>query len=299
MKRMKLIYNPNSGKKKFKTELDTCISKFQAADIEVHIFRTIQRGDIDAHLATIDPAYYDYIVVSGGDGTVNIVINAIMKYGLADCKLGIIPSGTANDFASFLNIPQDANGYCDVILKDNIVETDIGCANGTYFINVLAGGLMSGVSQNVDERFKDFFGKTAYYIKGMEVIPNFKPLSVRVTTSEGVKEEELYMFIVLNSSGTGGLQKLSPEASISDGLFDFIGFRACPLIEIPLLLMKWAAGDYLSDERILFFKDQYIKVEVLTEDEANLKTDVDGETGPTLPVEIHVVPKALHILSNY
>ena len=100
MKKVKLIYNPFSGNKSFKFDLDICIGIFQEAGYEVHPFRTLYPGDIDNHIATMDPTY-DIIVASGGDGTVNIVVNAMMRRGL-HTPLGIIPSGTANDFATYL-----------------------------------------------------------------------------------------------------------------------------------------------------------------------------------------------------
>ena len=98
MKKLKLFYNPFSGNKSFKFDLDVCIGIFQEGGYEVHPFRTLHPGDIDTHIATMDPNY-DIIVASGGDGTVNIVLNAMMRRGL-HIPLGIIPSGTANDFAT-------------------------------------------------------------------------------------------------------------------------------------------------------------------------------------------------------
>ena len=100
MKKLKLFYNPFSGNKSFKFDLDVCIGIFQEGGYEVHPFRTLHPGDIDTHIATMDPNY-DIIVASGGDGTVNIVLNAMMHRGL-HIPLGIIPSGTANDFATYL-----------------------------------------------------------------------------------------------------------------------------------------------------------------------------------------------------
>ena len=102
MKKLKLIYNPFSGNKSFKFDLDFCFSVFQEGGYEVHPFRSIRPGDIAAHIAQMDENY-DIVVVSGGDGTVNIVINALMNRGLR-IPLGIIPSGTANDFATFLGL---------------------------------------------------------------------------------------------------------------------------------------------------------------------------------------------------
>ena len=113
MKKLKLIYNPFSGNKSFKFDLDVCIGIFQEGGYEVHPFRTLHPGDIDEHIATMDPNY-DVVVASGGDGTVNIVINAMMRRGL-HIPLGIIPSGTANDFATYLGTGLSAMVYGMII----------------------------------------------------------------------------------------------------------------------------------------------------------------------------------------
>jgi len=298
MKNLKLIYNPFSGNKSFKFELDTCINKFQKAGYSVSIFRIFEHGDIENHLSELKKDDYDAFVVSGGDGTINIVINAMMKYKLNDIPLGIIPSGTANDFASFLKLPKDVSKCCDIIVENNIKLVDLGKANNQYFINVCAGGLFSNVSQNIDKHFKDTLGKIAYYIKGIEQIPGFTSLKLRITNTQNVFEDKINLFLVLNSSGTGGIEKLSPTASISDGMFDFIGFRNTKWHELPSLVLKFFKGEYLEDNNILFFKDSYIKIEKLSDDERFSETDLDGEQGPSMPVEIINIHKAVKIFSN-
>lgn len=295
MKRLKLIYNPFSGNKSFKFNLDTCIEKFQNAGYCVDIFRTTKEGDIEKHVSTLKPKEYDAIVISGGDGSINILVNAVMKYNLADTPIGIIPSGTANDFASFLKLPEDIESCCNVICNGRIQNADIGYINDRYFINVCAGGLFSNVSQNIDKTFKNTLGKLAYYIKGIEQIPTFTPMKMRITNSKEVIEDTFNLFLVLNSSGTGGIENLSPTASINDGLFDFVGFRKVKVTNMMSLIYKFFTGDYLDDDRILFFKDNYIKIENLSADQTYSQTDIDGELGPKMPVEIKNIPAAIKV----
>ena len=147
MKKLKLFYNPFSGNKSFKFDLDVCIGIFQEGGYEVHPFRTLHPGDIDTHIATMDPNY-DIIVASGGDGTVNIVLNAMMRRGL-HIPLGIIPSGTANDFATYLGFKSgEVEDVCRTIVSTKPVDIDLGLVNDSiFFINVCAGGFFTNVSQ--------------------------------------------------------------------------------------------------------------------------------------------------------
>lgn len=294
MKKLKLIYNPFSGNKSFKFDLDVCIGIFQNAGYEVHIFRTLNEGDITRHILSMD-SDYDLIVASGGDGTINIVINAMLERKLK-MPLGIIPSGTANDFASYLGFKSgDVEETCRTIATTMPTSIDLGLVNDKlYFINVCAGGLMTNVSQTVDRDIKNALGSLSYYLKGVEQLPNFQKIPFRITTSEGVFEEDLYLYMVMNSQGTGGFSKLSPEASVSDGEFEFIGVRARNLLELTPLLVEMITGNHVFDEKnILYIKDNYFKIECLDKKFKKLESTVDGEMGPLMPLEIRVVPKAL------
>ncbi len=295
MKKLKLIYNPFSGDRSFKLSLDNCISKFQKAGYRVDILRIVENGDIQKHMKLINKNEYDAFVIAGGDGTVNIFINSVMKYALNDTPIGIMPSGTANDFASFLKLPSGFDECCDIICSGRIQHADVGRINDKYFINVCAGGLFSDVSFNINNKFKNMLGKLAYYIKAIEQIPTFVPLRMRITNSSDVFEDNFNLFLVLNSSGTGGIDKLSPTASINDGLFDFVGFRKVKITNMMGLIYKFFKGEYLEDERILFFRDNYIKIENLSDNDLYSQTDIDGEIGPEMPVEIKNIKNAVKI----
>ena len=295
MKKFKLIYNPFSGSGFFKDNLDDFVYNMQKFGYEVSMFRTCHVGDIERHIANMG-GDWDAVGAAGGDGTINLVINSMMKHGLSDIPLALIPSGTANDFCTFLGIPQDIEGCCAVIGEGKTEYTDLGLINNDkYFINVCAGGLFSNVSLEIDKTFKDLFGKVAYYIKGMEQLSTFKPIPMRITSSRGVYENNINLFLVLNSSGTGGIEGISPHASINDGLLDFVAFANIPWQELTKLVFDYLKGEHLSSDGIIFFKDNNIKVENLSPDKRFTTTDIDGERGPEMPVEIKTVPKALKI----
>ena len=301
LKKLLLIYNPASGDGNFRENLDDCAEVFQRHGYLVNLFRTNLRSGITSQVETLishgDFKDLDAIVVAGGDGTVNRVVNAIMRSG-CEAPLGIISAGTANDFARFIGMPTNITAACEVIAARNLTRVDLGQVNGKeYFINVCAAGMLTNISHYVDQDLKNRFGKLAYYIKGIEQIPSFVPLRFRITTSHEVFEEEIYFFFILNSAGTGGFDRLSPAASPDDGLFDFVGFRAFPIIELPALFIKVLAGDYLDDRRILFLRDNFFRVEYIhpPSDSLLMQTDIDGELGPQLPIEVRNIPGALRI----
>ncbi len=299
MKKLKLIYNPFSGNKSFKFDLDVCIGIFQEGGFEVHPFRSMTEGDITKHIKEM-PDDYDMIVASGGDGTVNIVLNAMMSRKM-NIPLGIIPSGTANDFATFLGFKSgQVEEACRAMVNTRAIAIDLGLVNDTtYFINVCAGGLLTNVSQTVDKDVKNALGNLSYYLKGVEQIPSFHKIPFRITTSDEVIEEDLYLYMIMNSAGTGGFTKLSPQASIQDGKFEMLGIRARPLIELSPLFLKMLTGDHINDTKnILYLRDSYFKIECLDEDFKIMESTVDGEMGPRMPFELKVIPKAIHVFVN-
>ncbi len=297
MKKIKLFYNPVSGDKKFPQQLDTFIYKFQNAGYEVAIYRSEFNGDITKAVKKIVPDEYSILAVAGGDGTINEMVNGMVEAGI-DIPLAIFPVGTANDFANHLNLPKSVADCCDVVLRNNIKEIDIGRVNNKYFINVCSGGLFTSVSQSVDLNVKNTLGKLAYYIKGIEQLPNFRPFKLRIETSGDTIEDFFYLFLVLNGNGAGGFERLSRDASVQDGLFDFVGVKAKPFHELAILFLKILKGEHLDDPNILFIRDKKFKITCLEEDRRFYKSDVDGEKGPDLPLNIVVVEKKLKVFTN-
>jgi len=247
----------------------------------------------------MDPNY-DIIVASGGDGTVNIVINAMLKRGLKT-PLGIIPSGTANDFATYLGFKSgNVEDVCRTIVSTKPVKIDLGLVNEEiYFINVVAGGYFTNVSQTVDKDLKNALGSLSYYLKGVEQLPQFRKIPYRITTSSEVIEEDLYFYMILNSAGTGGFTNLSPDSTVTDGEFEFLAVKGKPLYEMTPTVVKMLTGEHIHDKNILYLKDSYFKVECLDPTFKIMETTVDGEMGPDMPFEMRVVPKVIPVFGKF
>ncbi len=291
MKKIKLIYNPYSGDKTFKFDLDIYVTNLQNAGYEVHMLRSTNHNDIEDNLKSIPKDFYDAFIVSGGDGSINIVVNCLMKYGLNHIPLAIIPSGTANDFATFLKLPKEPDDACKIIANNKTISVDVGLCNDKYFINVCAGGLFANVSEKIDKTFKEALGKFAYYIRALQEMHTYKPITLKITNSKETIEDKFDLFLVLNTSGTGSIKNLSPTASISDGVFDFVGFRNVGVANLPSFALKFLKGEYLEHDKILFFQDSQILIESVEE----VYSDLDGEIGNKLPINIKNIPNAIKV----
>ena len=147
-------------------ELDLIMKIHQEKGYQVIPYRIEAGKSVAEALDDLDETYR-YILIAGGDGTVDSVVNAMMNKKI-DMPIGILPVGTANDFGKFINIPNNVEQALELILSTEPVPVDIGKINDKYFVNVASTGLFTDISQKTDDHLKNTIGKLAYYIKGLE-----------------------------------------------------------------------------------------------------------------------------------
>lgn len=289
MKKVRFIYNPYSGENSIINELDNVIKLHQEVDLIVVPYR-IQKGKDLAEALDIIDETYSYILIAGGDGTVDSVVNAMRKKKI-NIPIGILPVGTANDFGKFINMPNDIQEACKQILNSKPVAVDVGKINDKYFINVASTGLFTDVSQKTDVNLKNTIGKLAYYLKGLEELPNFRKLKIKLSSKECCYDGEMYLLLVFNGK-TAGNFNLATEAEITDGKLDVIIFKAIQIIELLPLFIKLLKGEHLDSDKVVYFKtnDLYI------ESSEDIVTDIDGERGPDFPLRIQCIKGGIKLL---
>ncbi len=286
---MKFIYNPSSGDGTLKNKLDYLIERFQKSGYSMVPFRSDDINSLEKAFFDIHEDY-EAICISGGDGTLSSVINIMASMRLS-LPIGVFPSGTANDFAAHLNIPKDIEACCKIIEKGRIKRVDIGKANESYFLNVCSAGLLTDVPYKTDTVMKNALGKLAYYMKSIEEIPKFTPVKMRIQYGNRVIEDSILLFLILNGSSAGGFNKLAPYAKIDDGLMDVIAVKNTNITIILALFLKILRGEHIGDPNLYHFQTDKL---ILTCD-GSCETDVDGERGPDLPLNIEVKKHMLKV----
>lgn len=290
MKKVRFIYNPYSGEGVILQKLDKVIEIHQKAGYTICPYR-IERGrNIEEAFDSIDE-YYEYILVAGGDGTVDSVVNIMMKKNI-NLPLGILPVGTANDFGKLLDIPADVEEACKRIVST--IEPrliDIGKINDKYFVNVASTGLFTDVSQKVDINLKNTLGKLAYYLKGIDEIKNFRKLKVKLTSNEYNYEGYMYLMLMFNGKTAGNLN-IASRSDVEDGKLDVVLFKPVPIIEVLPLFLKVLRGEHLDSKKVIYFKTDSLLVEC----EEDIVTDIDGEKGPDFPLQVKCIKGGLKVL---
>lgn len=293
MKKIKLIYNSGAGQSKFKYFLDPIIEKFMDNDIEVSIFRAANNTNLYEFLKDVDKDGYSAIVVAGGDGTVNRVVNVMMKNNIKT-PLGVIPAGTSNDFARHLKMPQNFSECIDKLLTFNVQPVDVGKVNDKYFVNICSAGLFTNVSQKVDPNLKNSLGMLSYFITAVNQMVKFKPFEVKIETENDIYIEKVKVMLVFNGSSVGGIDAFCDNSSVQDGLLDMLIIKDCNIADTSLLAGKLLAKNHYTDKNVIYSKEKWIKI-TKTKGKCDLP-DVDGDPGPNFPLKIECVEGAINML---
>lgn len=289
IKKVKFIYNPFSGENLIINNVDKVIKVHQKYGYTIVPYRIELNCSIEKAFEDMDDTY-KYVLIAGGDGTVDNVVNVIKKCNL-DIPIAILPVGTANDFAKFIGMPSDIEMACEQILNSEVRSVDLGKINDKYFINVASAGLFTNVSQQTDINMKNTMGKLAYYVKGIEQIPNFKRIPVKVESQENNFDGEMLLMLIFNGQ-TAGNFKFAYKAIADDGMLDVIIIEGGMVKDIVNILIKMFKGEHLEDVNgIIYFKTDNLKINC----EGDIVTDIDGERGPDFPIEISCIKGGLKI----
>ena len=280
MKRARLIYNPTSGRELVKRQLPDLLDKLEQAGYETSCHATKGEGDATEAARHAVERNFDVVIAAGGDGTIYEVVNGLAEH-LTRPKLGIIPAGTTNDFARAIQVPRVIDKACDVIAEGHTMPIDIGKVNDHYFINIAGGGRLTELTYEVPSKLKTMIGQLAYYLKGIEMLPSLRPTPVRIEYDGKLFEGEIMLFLVANTNSVGGFERLAPNASMNDGMFDLLILKKANLADFIRIVKLAIRGEHINDDHLLYAKANRIKV--YTEDKMQL--NLDGEYGGQLPGE--------------
>jgi YegS/Rv2252/BmrU family lipid kinase len=285
-----LFYNPGAGNGVFGNNLDKVVSIFQRKRKIVIPIRAERGNTLDHILSNAKKDDFSKIIAAGGDGTVNAVVSAVIKHDL-NIPVALLPAGTANDLARHLGIPTAFDEMLKVAAEEHYLDMDVGLANGRPFVNVLAAGVVVDASQKTDPTAKNAFGLAAYYLRALMDLPKIHPIPVRLTLPDQVVETEMNAVLILNGRGAGGFRSVAPHAVINDGKLEVMLVHNVPFVNWGPLILSILTGMPESNKYLSFFSTDVLRLE----SEEDLVTDLDGETGVSLPVDVRVLPRRMRV----
>ena len=272
-KKFLLIVNPCSGRAKMYTELLKVVEVFSYADYLVSVYPTKSRGDATQYVEKLNHDDFDLIVVCGGDGTLNEVIEGIMN-SKNNIPLGYIPSGTLNEWSSGLNISRNIETAAKDIINGKKIKLDIGRFNDKYFSYTASFGAFTGASYSTPQEVKNVLGQSAYFFEGIKSLGTIKPIHMKITTEDRVVEGDYLFCAISNSLSVGGIVKYDKTpVGLNDGLFEIILIKNPDNIVKLQPLVDGILRHEFDREGIEFFRSEKFIVET----DESVAWTLDGE----------------------
>ena len=299
-----LIINPNSRKGKGRERAREIQEVFKKNSVEIDVAFTEYRGHAEKLALDGVQKGYRTIISAGGDGSVNEVVNGIMKAeGHEKVRLGIIPLGRGNDYAFSLNLPTDARKAAEIIINGLTRKVDVGETTDRiehktyYYLNGNGFGFEPMVNHRAMQ-YKHLNGMPSYVVAFMGIMLHPpKPYDVTITTEKETVKVQSQQISVCLGRRMGSAFMLAPTAVIDDGLFDLM-YTKHPLTRVSLLkvVLQFLRGVHVNNRKT-FHCDKVRHVEILSE-RAEMTSHIDGEmiaVDNGMSYSIEMLEKALEV----
>jgi lipid kinase YegS len=285
-RKVQLILN---GKVAANDALRTAVARQRAVGHSIEVQVTWEKGDARRFVA--EAGQVDLVIAGGGDGTLNEVVHGLMDLPTVTRPvLGVVPLGTANDFATGCGIPRDPERALALCLVSEGVPIDVGKANEHWFLNAASIGFGAEVTARTPPELKRLLGHAAYTVMGALLTTHVHHYQGRLTLPDREITGAGPMAIVGNGCQAGGGVHVTPRARIDDGLLDILAVR-----DIPASALLTAARELQElspdGEYISYFQTPW--AEACTEEV--IPVNLDGEPVRFSSVRYEAVPRAIRL----
>jgi diacylglycerol kinase (ATP) len=236
---------------------------------------------------------YEFLILGGGDGTVSSVVDFLADRGTL---LGLLPLGTANDFARTLDIPEDIEEACKLIANGKVVDIDLGLAGDNFYVNVASVGLSVEATRALSPWLKKSTGPLAYPVAAIRAFLKHEPFSARLTFPEGdhepVEYDRLLQVAVGNGRFYGGGMIVAAESGIDDKTLDIYAIDLGRRRDLIGAVRYLKSGDFIKTDGVHNFRTPRVRLET----DPDLPVNIDGEVVTRTPQDFSVAQNALNVL---
>jgi len=286
-RKVQLILN---GKAEGNDALKTAVAWQREIGHTIEVRVTSEKGDARRFVAGAGEV--DLVIAAGGDGTLNEVVYGLMDLSeAARPAVGVVPLGTANDFATGCGIPHDPEQALALCMEGTAALVDLGKANEHWFLNAASIGFGAEITATTPPELKNLLGPAAYAVMGAILAMNVHHYRGTLTLPDREITGSGPMAIVGNGSQAGGGLQVTPRARVDDGLLDVLAVR-----DIPALALLTAARELQElspdGEYISYWQTPWAEVHT----EEAIPVNLDGEPMQFLSVRYEAVPRAIRII---
>ncbi len=225
------------------------------------------------------------IVIGGGDGTISLALPALIERGL---PLGILPLGTANDFARSIGVA-DMKAACDAIAQGALRSVDLGAANGRPFLNVVALGLPAQAARELTAERKRRFGMFAALAAAPSIARRRHVFTLNATIDGDALQARCEAVLLGVGRYVGGFPIAYED--LDDGKLHLMVCRALSASEVLSLALSALFRRLPQDDRIL----ERTAVSVLLETTVPMDVAIDGDICAKTPIEVRILASKLRV----
>jgi diacylglycerol kinase (ATP) len=269
------------------SDIDRAITSLSKADIAV-------RSKVAGNAEELSQLIYqycrevDFVIIGGGDGTMNAAAGALVETGL---PLGILPMGTANDLARTLKIPSDIEEAAQVIAQGKLHRIDLGIVNGRYFFNIANIGLGVQVKNNLSYEIKQQWGILSYVRGLIRALKTYRPFRAEIVCDGHMLRVTSIQIAVGNGRHYGGGMTVSEEAKIDDGMCSLYSVKPSSMWEFLKSAFAFRSGQFKSHHPVDL--EQGSTIEIKTN--RRMAVSADGELMTYTPAKFTVRKAAIEV----
>ena len=287
-KRSILLYHGQAGASTADSVITMAVPAIAAVSNNLQLIQTFSPEELMDVCKNLPPEV-DALFVAGGDGTIHDTVQALSEVS-SPPPLGIIPSGTCNDFARTLDIPMDLMLAAEALTDGTIEEIDAASINGHFYLNFAGIGVITNASSNIDPQLKERYGKLSYFMSGLQSMRQTEPFNIHLTIDGTVHYESGILALVMNGKSIGTHAFPMESIDPTDGLLDVFIVETSSIAAI----LEWfslSKPDVPVDELAHIRHYQGKQISIATD--LPMDIDTDGEIYLKTPVNIEVLPKKL------
>jgi YegS/Rv2252/BmrU family lipid kinase len=286
-KRILVIVNPAAGKGNAKKVLPLVREKLLGSGSDFELLQTGSRGHA-TDLARKNARKVTDIVVVGGDGTLNEVVN-----GMAGSRavLGIVSAGSGNDFLKSVGSCCDLQEELYQALNGKARAIDLGVCNGRYFINGVGIGFDGKVVEDMARGGPLFKGPLGYYATVLKLLVSYRETEMTVALDRKVFNGKLFMITVANGTTFGGGFRITPGAELDDGWLDVCKISSIGLLRRYVHVREVTRGTHGAMPEVAMLRAKKVRIE----SPVRTACHIDGEVMGTGPYDIRIIPKGIAI----
>ncbi len=304
MKECLVVVNPNAGIGKANRDWHEILGLLRKNGFDynaVFTQRPMHAADLIVDHATIG---YRKIIVVGGDGTMNEVVNGILTQKTVqstDITVGMIPVGTGNDWMRTYNIPKGYSQAVEVLKKGRTVVQDAGTVSyfnsrkkeTRYFINMAGLGFDALVAQKTNaDKIRGRGNPMLYFANLISSLFVYKSCGTNVIIDGNVIKEKFFSISIGIGQYNGGGMQQAPDAKTDDGLFDITMIKDISKLSVIAGVRRLYDGTIKKHKRVMAVVGKH----VIVESDQPILLETDGESLGHSPFEFKIVPKSVKVI---